>query len=84
MESVCRGLSGRDVAKGVKGRPRPFTPPPRSVDAANEPAMERSAMQGRMPGALSFAYFSLRKSNVAKRSNSRRLARRANEVSQEK
>ena len=84
MESVCRGLSGRDVAKGVKGHGRPLYAAPRSVDAANEPAMERSAMQGRMPGALSFACFSLRKSNVAKRSNSRRLARRANEVSQEK
>jgi hypothetical protein len=100
VESVCRGLSDRDVAttawmqelerrrkpkpRAAMGHGRPFAAYPRSADGANEPAMKRSAMQGRMPGAFSFAYFSLRKSTVARRSNSRRLARRANAVSQEK
>ena len=61
MESVCRGLSDRDVARAAMGHGRPFAACPRSADGANEPAMKRSVMQGRMPGAFSFAYFSLRK-----------------------
>ena len=59
MESVRRGLSDRDVAKGVKGHGRPLYAAPRSADGANEPAMERSTMQGRMSGAFLLGYFFL-------------------------
>ena len=52
MESVCRGLSGMEAAKGVKGHGRPLYADPRSADGANEPVTQRSEVQGRMPGAL--------------------------------
>jgi hypothetical protein len=59
VESVCRGLSDRDVAKGVKGHGRPLYADPRSAGGANEPGTERSAMQGRMSGAFSLCLLSL-------------------------
>ena len=59
MESVCRGLSGRDAGKGVKVHGRPLYADPRSADGANEPAMQRSEVQGRMPGAFLLGYFFL-------------------------
>ena len=67
MESVCRGLSDMDVAKGVKGHGRPLYAAPRNAEGASEPEMQRSEMQGRMSGAFSFAYFSLRKQRKVRR-----------------
>mgnify|MGYP003533521183 CR=1 FL=1 len=45
--------------RAAQGHGRPFAVGPRSADAANAPVMERSAMQGRMPGAFLLGYFFL-------------------------
>ena len=59
MESVCRGLSDRDVTRTALGHGRPFAACPRSADAANAPVMQRSEMQGGMPGVFLLGYFFL-------------------------
>ncbi len=55
VESLWKGASRMDAARGVKGQGRPFTP---------------------APGAM------MERGNGAKRSNSRRLARRVSEANQ--
>ena len=43
MQSLCRGVSRMDAAKGVKGHGRPLYADPRSNDGANEPGAKRRA-----------------------------------------
>ena len=43
MESLCKGVSRMDAAKGVKGHGRPLYAGPRSGDGVNEPGAKRRA-----------------------------------------
>ena len=53
MESLCKGVSRMDAAKGVKGQGRPLYAGPWSNDGTR--GVERS--ETRMQGARPFAYF---------------------------
>ena len=46
MESLCRGTSRMDAARGLMGQGRPFQAGPRSNDGAREPQRSWGRMAG--------------------------------------
>src|SRR5690606_23096828 len=46
VESLCRGASGMDAARGVKGHGWPLYAGPRSSDGVREPRHSRGRMEG--------------------------------------
>ena len=55
MESLCKGLSGMDAARGAMGQGWPFATCPWGNDGTKEPRRRR----GRMSGVLSLWLLSL-------------------------
>ncbi len=66
-ESLCKGVSRMDAAKGVKGQGRPLYAGPWNNDEVR--GVSRS--ETRMPGRVSFAYFSLHEQRKVRRPRGR-------------
>src|SRR5690606_29352441 len=64
VESLCRGASGMDAARGVKGHGWPFYAGPRSSDGARESRRSRGRMQGQ---AFLVTFFATGKSDSPSR-----------------
>ena len=75
MESLCRGTSGMDAARGVKGHGWLFYAGPRSSDGAREPRRSRGRMQGQ---AFLVTFFATGKSDLAQQGETRTIKQLAN------